>query len=229
MSLTYAVPDLHGRIDLLEGAIERIAVHAAGQRSTIITLGDYVDRGPDSRKVIERLMTWQSDTLQLVTLKGNHEAMMWETCNNLAELGWWKKNGGDQTIASYSGHQALRPPDVRLVPQTHLDWIEKLSLIHIDQHRVFVHAAVDPKTPLDRQSEQTLLWKRYPPGFTLGHGRRHVVHGHDANARAPLVTKGKTNLDGLAWKTGRLVIGVFEDGRPGGASEFLEVVAREGG
>ena len=110
MSLTYAVPDLHGRIDLLEGAIERIAVHAAGQRSTIITLGDYVDRGPDSRKVIERLMTWQSDTLQLVTLKGNHEAMMWETCNNLAELGWWTKNGGDQTIASYSGHQALRPP-----------------------------------------------------------------------------------------------------------------------
>lgn len=225
MSLTYAIPDIHGRFDLLERAFEQIALHSSGQRSTIVTLGDYVDRGPDSRKVIERLMTWQSDSLHLVTLKGNHEAMMWETCNNLAELGWWSKNGGDQTLASYSAHQTLVPPDVRLVPQTHLDWIASLTLMHVDQHRVFVHAAVDPMIPLDRQSEQTMVWKRYPRGFALGHGKRHVVHGHHASPNAPLITKGKTNLDGFAWKTGRLVIGVFEDDRPGGASEFLEIVA----
>jgi serine/threonine protein phosphatase 1 len=98
--------------------------------------------------------------------------------------------------------------------------------MHVDRHRVFVHAAVDPEIPLDRQSEQTLLWKRYPDGFDLGHGRRHVVHGHHADPKAPIVTKGKTNLDGLAWMTGRLVVGVFEDDRPGGASEFLEVVGQ---
>jgi serine/threonine protein phosphatase 1 len=99
--------------------------------------------------------------------------------------------------------------------------------MHVDQHRVFVHAAVDPKIPLGQQSEQTLLWKRYPEGFALGYGDRHVVHGHHANPKAPIVTKVKTNLDGLAWKTGRLVVGVFEDDRSGGASEFLEILGPE--
>jgi serine/threonine protein phosphatase 1 len=71
-----------------------------GER-TVITLGDYIDRGPNSRQVIERLMEWRSDTLRLMALKGNHEAMMWEVCNNLADLDWWIQNGGGQTLASY--------------------------------------------------------------------------------------------------------------------------------
>jgi serine/threonine protein phosphatase 1 len=223
MSLTYAIPDLHGRLDLLQSAIARIIEYSGGGRSTIVTLGDYVDRGPSSRQVIEYLMDWQSNELTLVSLKGNHEAMMWETCNNLAEMSWWIKNGGDRTLASYSQswQQSLSP---RMVPQAHLQWIANLPLMHADQHRVFVHAAVDPRVPLDQQSEQTLLWKRYPEGFELGHGHRHVVHGHHANPQAPIVTNGKTNLDGLAWKTSRLVIGVFDDDRPGGASEYLEVL-----
>jgi serine/threonine protein phosphatase 1 len=111
-----------------------------------------------------------------------------------------------------------------IVPLAHLQWLANLPLMHVDQHRVFVHAAVDPKIPLDRQTEQTLLWKRYPEGFDLGHDNRHVVHGHHANPDAPIVTRGETNLDGLAWKTGRLVVGVFEDDQPGGASQFLDVV-----
>ena len=223
MSATYAIPDIHGRLDLLDAAIDKIVAHSGGHPATVVTLGDYIDRGPNSCEVVERLMSWQSDELKLVSLKGNHEAMMWEVCNNLAELGWWIKNGGDQTLASYreSSQQICDP---RVVPQSHLQWIANLPLMHVDQYRVFVHAAVDPKIPLGQQSEQTLLWKRYPEGFDLGHGRRHVVHGHHANPRAPIVTKGKTNLDGMAWKTGRLVIGIFDDDRPGGASEFLEIV-----
>ena len=223
MSLTYAIPDLHGRLDLLESAIDKIIGHSAGERSTIVTLGDYVDRGPSSCQVIERLMGWRPDKLTLVNLKGNHEAMMWETCNNLAELSWWIKNGGDQTLASYGGQSSQGDFDPHIVPQAHLQWIANLALMHVDQHRVFVHAAVDPKIPLDQQNELTLLWKRYPEGFDVGHGDRHVVHGHHANPKAPIVTKGKTNLDGLAWQTGRLVIGVFED-RPGSALEYLEIV-----
>jgi serine/threonine protein phosphatase 1 len=222
MSLTYAIPDIHGRLDLVDLALEQIVAHSKGKRATIVTLGDYVDRGPNSRGVIERLMGWKSDVLSLVALKGNHEAMMSEVCNNLAELDWWIENGGDRTLASYGSDT-----DPRSVPSAHLDWIAKLPLIHVDQFRVFVHAAVDPEIRLDQQGEQTLLWKRYPEGYELGHGRRHVVHGHHGNPKAPIVTKGKTNLDGLAWKTGRLVIGVFEDDRAGGASEFLEVLSSE--
>jgi serine/threonine protein phosphatase 1 len=222
MSLTFAIPDLHGRFDLLQSAIARIIERSGGERSTIVTLGDYVDRGPSSRQVIEYLMGWQSNKLMLVSLKGNHEAMMWETCSNLAEISWWLKNGGDRTLASY-GQSSQQSVNLRMVPRAHLLWIANLPLMHVDQHRLFVHAAVDPKLSLERQSEQTLLWKRYPDGFEAGYGDRHVVHGHHANRQAPIVTKGKTNLDGLAWKTGRLVIGVFEDDRSGGASEFLEI------
>lgn len=223
MSLTYAIPDLHGRFDLLQLAIARITEHSAGQCSTVVTLGDYVDRGPNSRQVITRLMDWRSESLTLVALKGNHEAMMWETCSNLAEMSWWIKNGGDRTLASY-GEMSGEKLNPRVIPATHLQWIANLALVHVDQHRVFVHAAVDPNAPLAQQSEQTLLWKRYPSGFALGHGNRHVVHGHHADSSAPIVTPGKTNLDGRAWNTGRLVIGVFEDDRPGGASEFLEII-----
>jgi serine/threonine protein phosphatase 1 len=218
MGITYAIPDLHGRLDLLEAAIDRIVSHSGRAPATVVTLGDYVDRGPNSREVIERLMGWRSDKLKLVPLKGNHEAMMWQVCNNLAELDWWIENGGDATLASYGGKNPRTPPSA------HLQWIAGLALMHVDPYRVFVHAGVDPKVPLDQQSEQTLLWKRYPENFGLGHGHRHVVHGHHANPKAPIVTDGKTNLDGLAWKTGRLVVGVFEDDRPGGASAFLEVL-----
>jgi serine/threonine protein phosphatase 1 len=221
MSLTYAIPDLHGRFDLLQSAIERIIQHSGERYSTVVTLGDYIDRGPNSRQVIARLMDWQSETLKLVSLKGNHEAMMWETCNNLAEMSWWIKNGGDSTLASYGSG---KKPDPRVIPANDLAWIAALPLMHVDQHRVYVHAAVDLNVALTQQSEQTLLWKRYPKGFALGHGNRHVVHGHHADSTAPIVTRGKTNLDGLAWRTGRLVIGVFDDDCPGGASEFLEIV-----
>jgi serine/threonine protein phosphatase 1 len=171
-------------------------------------------------------MNWRSDEPTLVNLKGNHEAMMWETCHDSSKLNWWIRNGGDQTLASYDS-SLQQDPDPRVVPAAHLRWIAGLALMHVDRYRVFVHAAVDPNIPLDRQSEEILLWKRYPEGFALGHGQRYVVHGHHANPAAPIVTKGKTNLDGLAWKTGRLVVGVFDDARPGGAVEFLEIIGPE--
>src|SRR5467141_3541773 len=109
MSITYAIPDLHGRLDLLDSAMGEIVGLSARKRATVVTLGDYVDRGPASRHVIERLMGWRSDKLTLVNLKGNHEAMMWESCNNLAELNWWTRNGGDQTLASYGQSSQERP------------------------------------------------------------------------------------------------------------------------
>jgi serine/threonine protein phosphatase 1 len=221
MTRTYAIPDLHGRLDLLSSALDMVVAHATGHRGKIITLGDYVDRGPDSRGVIERLSGWRSDTLQLVALKGNHEAMMWEVCANLAELSRWIQNGGDATLASYGVVE--HPPRLEDIPRSHLDWIAGLPLLHADRHRVFVHAGVDPTIPLRQQSEQVALWMRYPKDHTKGYGSRHVVHGHHAHPDGPIVTRGRSNLDGMAWKTGRLVIGVFDDDRPGGPIEVLTV------
>jgi len=74
-----------------------------------------------------------------------------------------------------------------------------------------------------QQSEATLLWKRYPKGFPGGFGGLHVVHGHDNSPEGPLLYEGRTNLDTLAWRTGRLVIGVFDDDRPGGPVDFMVI------
>jgi serine/threonine protein phosphatase 1 len=219
MSRTYAVPDLHGRCDLLNAAIEKILDNSRGDTAKLITLGDYVDRGPHSRQVMERLVNWSSEELPLVALKGNHEAMMWECCRNLSDIDWWLKNGGDRTVASY-GEGML---ESLAVPAAHLDWIAKLPSVYADQHRIFVHAGVDPTRPLGQQTDQILLWKRYPEGFRNGFGKHHVVHGHDAKVDGPVLTKGRTNLDTLAWKTGRLVVGVFDDALPGGPIEILEI------
>ncbi len=93
--------------------------------------------------------------------------------------------------------------------------------MRVDQHRVFVHAGVDPAVPLNKQDEEHLLWSR--DQTTLGHGRRHVVHGHTPEENGPIISEGRTNLDTLAWATGRLVIGVFDDDRPGGPIELLQV------
>ena len=81
---------------------------------------------------------------------------------------------------------------------------------------MFTPASI-PEMPLDRQSEATLLWKRYPKGFPGGFGNLHVVHGHDNFPDGPLLYDGRTNLDTLAWRTGRLTVGIFDDdiaGRP---------------
>ena len=110
-----------------------------------------------------------------------------------------------------------------VVPDAHIAWLDGLRLMHVDSHRVYVHAGVDPEVPLSEQSETTLLWKRYPKGFSGGFGEFHVVHGHDNFPEGPLLYEGRTNLDTLAWRTGRLVIGVFDDDRPGGPVDFIAI------
>jgi serine/threonine protein phosphatase 1 len=224
MGYTYVIPDVHGRLDLLDSALIRIADHAAGRPATLVLLGDYIDRGPAGRQVIERLIGFRSETLKLVALKGNHEVMMVEACNERVEVNWWIEKGGGATLSSYG--ESFGSASTAGVPRSHLQWISSLALIHVDRHRVYVHAAVDPGLPLKQQSERTLLWKIYPEGYDKGHGVRHVVHGHHANARGPLVKRGKTNLDCMAWKTGRLVVGVFNDEQPGGASDYLEILGQ---
>jgi serine/threonine protein phosphatase 1 len=93
MPFTYVIPDLHGRYDLLMEAVVKIIEHSKVSRSaTIVTLGDYVDRGPKSRKIIERLMGWISPDLKLICLKGNHEDMMWQCCHHL-KTGQWSIRG----------------------------------------------------------------------------------------------------------------------------------------
>ncbi len=216
MSLTYVIPDIHGRCDLLSEALTDITARPRGEAGVIVTIGDYVDKGPDSKQVIDRLLSGVADGWNLIALKGNHDAMMAEALRDPARMVSWMEKGGDAALASYGGDPAS-------VPQIHIAWLDRLRLMHVDAHRLYVHAGVDPGIPLDRQSEATLLWKRYPKGFPGGFGSLHVVHGHDNHPEGPLLFEGRTNLDTLAWRTGRLTVGVFEDDRPGGPVDFIVV------
>lgn len=223
---TFAVADLHGRYDLLLAAIERIeqSSHSGG---TIVFTGDYVDRGPQSAAIIELLMQGPSDPKRWkwVCLQGNHEEIML-TC--LAATGlaasWWMPNGGGATLLSYGAKESDDLHDaLGRVPDEHIEWLKSLPLIHIDEHRVFVHAGVDETIPLDQQTAQTMQWMLYPDGYAYGHGKRHVVHGHHQFENGPMLYEGRTDLDTLAWYTGRLVVGVFDDDKTGGPRSTIEI------
>lgn len=220
MSLTYVIPDLHGRADLLDEALARIAAYASARDmisgGTVVTLGDYVSKGPDSRGVIERLLAGPPDGFRLVALKGNHDAMMVSALRDGMDIRDWLGKGGISTLGSYGG-------DALSVPPAHLAWLDTRPLMHEDTHRLYVHAGVDPTLPLYAQSERTLLWKRYPKTEAGGYGARHVVHGHDNQVDGPLLFAGHSNLDTCAWRTGRLVIGIFDDEMPGGPVDFITV------
>jgi serine/threonine protein phosphatase 1 len=214
MSQTFVIPDIHGRLDLLDQALAEIAARSNGAKDTIVAIGDYVDKGPASKDVIDRMMSGVDDKFALVTLKGNHDAMMIDALRDHSKMADWLAKGGDTALASYGG-------DAARVPRSHIDWLERLQLFHVDAHRLYVHAGIDPEAPLDHQREETLLWKRYPKGYPEGFGNLHVVHGHDNDPDGPLLFDGRTNLDTAAWKTGRLTVGVFDDDRPGGPIDFI--------
>src|SRR3954471_12699801 len=188
MSLTYAIPDLHGRFDLLREALTKIADHAAGSTGTLVALGDYVNKGPDSRQVVERMRAGVFEGWRFFPLKGNHDAIMVEALRDRSKIDGWIEKGGDTTVKSYGG-------DPSRIPQADVAWLDALPLMHTDAHRIFVHAGLDPDVPLEAQSEHTLLWKRYPKSYTEGFGDRHVVHGHDNFPEGPLLYEGRSNLD----------------------------------
>jgi serine/threonine protein phosphatase 1 len=218
--LTFAIGDIHGRLDLLEGAEAAVAARADGAAHKVICLGDYVDRGPDSKGVVERLMARAGDS-GWICLKGNHEAMMAQALNGGRRIDFahWMQNGGDRTLESYG---------CEVAPE-HLAWLESRPLTHREGRRLFVHAGIDPTAPLEDQGEGTLLWIR-EKFLAAPRLAWHVVHGHTPFWRGkpdpaePEVLPQRTNLDTGACFTGILSIGVFEPGAGDGPVEILSAV-----
>ena len=163
MSQTYVIPDIHGRFDLLSDGLAEIAAHSRGRAGVVVTIGDYVDKGLESRAVVDRLLSGAGEGLSLVALKGNHDALMVEALRDPSRMAAWIAKGGDAALASYGGDPAA-------VPQTHIDWLDGLRLMHVDAHRLYVHAGVDPEIPLDLQDEATLLWKPMRRDFPAASG-----------------------------------------------------------
>jgi serine/threonine protein phosphatase 1 len=218
---TYVVPDLHGRFDLLKLALSDIEKNEPG---IIIFTGDYIDRGPQSREIIERLIAGPSKGWTWICLLGNHEDMLIQASQSWLKIRQWLRNGGNETLKSYgAGRWSI--PDLSVV-DSHMDWLKALPLFHQDQHRVYVHAGLEEGNLLDQQSKDTLIWKRYPSGSNEGYGALHVVHGHDPTEDGPLLLPKRTDLDTGAYFTGRLIVGVFDDALPGGPIDLIENILR---
>lgn len=232
----YAIADLHGRYDLLDKSLNAIKEHAGenyGETCKIITLGDYVDRGPDSAKIIQSLMDFQSfEGVSMTCLKGNHEAMMVQTVTQPLMPDWWIGNGGDATLKSYGwGGPPYSIHAYDVVPKAHIEWMASLPIFYETEKQLFVHAGIPqfgmnlpPKRP---HNYEQMMWMLYGKTDSGGWKGKHVVHGHHQFEDGPHQwlnpkTGGRTDLDTWAYHTGRIVIGVFDDTQLH-AKEFIEI------
>ena len=148
---TIAVGDIHGHCQALDAVL---AIIDPQTEDTLVFLGDYVDRGPDSRGVLETVIGLGS-RCHVVALMGNHEEMMLGARQGgKSDLRFWLQFGGQQTLDSYGQNV-----DVKQIPWEHIRFLESLPLYFETDTHFFVHANYAPKLPLDRQSSADLLWR----------------------------------------------------------------------
>jgi predicted MPP superfamily phosphohydrolase len=187
----YAIGDVHGCLDQLQRLVELCESDASAQKTKIILLGDYIDRGPDSRGVIDFLIylqKWSPD--EIICLRGNHEDLLLAALEgNDAELSW-RQNGADSTLKSY------RATTAREISAQHVEWIRSLPLFHDDGQRYFVHAGVHPARTLAQQRPRDLLWIREPFLSSTKDFGRLVVHGHSPiKSGVPDQRPNRLNID----------------------------------
>ncbi|CDN53682.1 Serine/threonine protein phosphatase [Neorhizobium galegae bv. officinalis bv. officinalis str. HAMBI 1141] len=213
MSFTFAIGDIHGCLAQLKELLAQVEDHAPSGH--VVFIGDYIDRGPKSRGVLDLVMAGpRKEGWRWTALKGNHEDMMVRAHQNGGhdEI-LWIDNGGRETMVSFDGYV---PPEV-------LSWCAHRPLMHVDEHRIFVHAGVDETLPLEGQRERDLIWKRFASDDDGEFWGRHLCHGHTALPGNPRTVGNRTNIDSGCVFGGELTCAVFDDDEPGGPVEFLRV------
>ena len=235
----YAVGDCHGCLEALRDLRAAIVADSAradaegprAQRRVVVYLGDYIDRGPDSRGVIDLLIGEPLAGFETIHMLGNHEALMRGFLDGEDVASVWMMNGGIETMRSYGldvaalngpwpggDAPALRAALTAAMPEAHRVFIDGLALSHTEGDYYFVHAGIRPGVPLERQGENEMLWIREPfLGSTADHGKV-IVHGHSV-AREPEVRPNRIGIDTGACFGGKLTALVLEDNR----QHFLQV------
>jgi serine/threonine protein phosphatase 1 len=217
--VVYAIGDVHGRLDLLEDLLVRIREdaeqHPSDSARSLIFLGDYVDRGPESRGVVDAVMSDLLPGFTMVRLMGNHEEAMLSFLDGESDGLDWLSFGGLETLLSYgvplrslpnSGEavKALQAALIEAVPERHVVFFRRCLLHYTVGDYVFVHAGVRPGIALEKQTQTDLLWIRDDflrvraplPG-------RVVVHGHTI-CDLPQNRGHRINIDTGAFVSGRL-------------------------
>jgi serine/threonine protein phosphatase 1 len=218
-SVVYAVGDVHGRLDLLLDLLDRVSAdaeqHAGDSERTLIFLGDYIDRGPESRGVVDKLLRDPLPGFATVRLMGNHEQALLAFLDGESDGLDWLTFGGLETVMSYGlalrrlPHTEDAAAELRLslasaIPEAHVAFFRTCRLHHIVGDYVFVHAGVRPGVPLDRQSPVDLMWIR--DDFLRSKtplGESVVVHGHTI-CDLPQDRDHRINIDTGAFASGRL-------------------------
>ncbi|MBM3570580.1 MAG: serine/threonine protein phosphatase [Alphaproteobacteria bacterium] len=210
----YAIGDVHGRADLMVRLQDKIAKDLDRRpvtKATLVLLGDLIDRGPDSRGVVERAMAGLAGC-QTVVLMGNHERLMLDSlAGGVGEEELWLMNGGDATLASYRVERAAALD--RVLPAEHRNFLAGLALHHRAGDYVFVHAGLRPDRLLAEQDPHDLMWIREP--FLLAKDLAEaavVVHGHSVFPRVEF-GRQRIGIDTGAYFSGRLSCLVLEEDR----------------
>ncbi|WP_108861060.1 metallophosphoesterase family protein [Ruegeria sp. Alg231-54] len=220
----YAVGDIHGQLGMLQAALARIEVDG-GPDARIVFLGDYVDRGPNSREVLDLLIEGRKVGRNWVMVKGNHDRMMSRFVQHCeiadsrlpSTLNWLDPRlGGRETLASYGVEVVDKDRVLQVnewaraaVPQEHIDFVNDLPLYHQEDELLFVHAGIRPGLPLEWQAEDDLVWIRQE---FLHDAHPHpwlIVHGHTP-VDAAEHCGNRVNLDAGAGYGRPLATAVFE-------------------
>lgn len=225
----YAIGDIHGRLDLLEqlqAKIEADARDAGDLKIVQVFLGDYVDRGSNSKGVIDFLIKSPLPGWDRTCLKGNHETMMSRFLEEATTLDMWGHSGGLETVHSYgaglsktpsqSREKKIRNQFAKKIPKAHRNFFSGLKLSAEFGDYFFVHAGVRPGVALDAQAERDLLWIRKEFVTSKMDFGKVIVHGHTPVAE-PEVLFNRINIDTGAFKTNCLTCLVLE----GDSQRFL--------
>ncbi|NIP85869.1 MAG: serine/threonine protein phosphatase [Planctomycetales bacterium] len=193
-----AIGDIHGCSQALSALLDAIQPQPA---DTIVTLGDYVDRGPDSPGVIDRLIQLQT-RYHLVPILGNHDEMLLEVIRGELRRELWSVCGGDATLKSY-GYQG----DYNVIPAAHIEFLEQcVNYYEIETH-FFVHASYDAGLALEQQSENVLRWRKLTEEIPRPHvSGRIAILGHTPDPHGEIFDAGHlkcidTNCYGGHWLT----------------------------
>jgi serine/threonine protein phosphatase 1 len=197
-------------LDKLQALVTACEAICAGEDRRFVLIGDYVDRGPDSKGVISYLIDRQSrDPDRFICLRGNHDQMLLAAA--VAErsdrdlITWWA-NGGQQTLDSYG------VGDPSEIPKEHLAWLDALPLKFADRHRMFVHAGVRPGISFAEQVSNDLLWIREPFLSSRWNHGLLIVHGHTPTATGlPDIRPNRLDIDTGACFGGPLTAVMFSD------------------
>lgn len=218
----YAIGDIHGRLDLLDqlhDLIQRDSEASQAPIKTVVYLGDYIDRGWQSRGVIERLLERPLAGFRMHFLKGNHEQALLDFLDDPSVGPAWRNFGGTETMHSYgvalsnavtlSDFEAARLDLAARLPASHLAFFRalKLSVTLGDYH--FVHAGVRPGIALERQLQEDLLWIRDAFLESDDDFSKVIVHGHTPEPR-PVIRPNRIGIDTGAYMTGILTCLVLE-------------------